>query len=125
MRQARTILYVSDGLDDRCSLLQALSSAGYDVVAAHSPHQAVVLSLHPNIDAAVIHASASEGGYSMAERLKFLNPEMPIVLINAGAESNGALPPCVDAATYSETPDEAVSAITAFLEARPWTCALA
>lgn len=129
MRQGGTILYVTDALEDRSSLPLALSAAGYDVVVAHSPDQAVVLLASAIIDAALIdaaliHPSACEGGYSIAEKLKFVNPEITIVLVNAG-ENNAALPSCVDAATYSETPDEAVSAIAAFLEARPWTCAVA
>jgi response regulator RpfG family c-di-GMP phosphodiesterase len=117
MARKRTILYVPDPLADKSSSLSpTLSAAGYDVVTAHSSHQAVLLAVNPEIDAAVIHVAASESGYSVAEKLKFVKPEMRVVLVDSETGSNRALPPFVDAATSSALADDAVAAIRAFLD---------
>jgi DNA-binding NtrC family response regulator len=115
MIASRTILYVHDPHWDECVLSQALAAAGYRVVGAHSAHHAVLLSVSPSVDAVLIHRTEDNGGYSIAEKLKYLKPDLPVVLISAASESNGALPPGVDAATYSGTPDAAVHALTVFL----------
>jgi DNA-binding NarL/FixJ family response regulator len=113
----RTILYVPDPFGARdFSFFLTLSAAGYDVVTAHSSHQAVLLALNPEIEAAVIHVAAPESGYSVAEKLKFVRPEMRVVLVNTETDSNRDLPPCVDAATYSNLADDAVAAIRTFLD---------
>ncbi len=116
MARKRAILYVTDTVDNsRNSLFPTLSAAGYEVVTAYSSHQAVVLSISPGIDAAIIHVAAPESAYSIAEKLKFVKPEMLVLLVNTSTQCSRALPPFIDAATYSDLPDEAVMAIRAFL----------
>jgi len=59
--------------------------------------------------------SESEGRFSVAEKRKFVNLDIRVVLVNVESESNRPLLPCVDAVTLSNAPEEAACAIAAFL----------
>ena len=63
----------------------------------------------------VMQISESEGRFSVAEKRKFVNLDIRVVLVNVESESNRPLLPFVDAVTLSNAPEEAACAIAAFL----------
>ncbi len=118
MASPRAILFVDTCPNSQSAFFLIFAAAGYVVITAQSAEEAVTLSLEPSIDAIVINGSRCQGGISLAEKLKFLSPDLPVVLICAASQMNDPLPPWVDAGTCSDTPEAAVLAVTTFLSAK-------
>ena len=127
MASPRAILYVDTCPNSQSAFFAVLAAAGYVVIAAQSAYDAVALSLKPGIDAIVIDGTRCRSGISLAEKVKYLTPELPVVLICPESQMNDPLPPWVDAGTCSDTPESAVFAITAFLSTKCYseTCGVA
>lgn len=121
MASPRAILYVDTCPENQSAFFEAFAAAGYVVVTAQSAQQAIVLSFRPNVEAVIMWGTRCQSETVLAEKLKFLNPEMPIVLICPESQATEPLPPWIDAGTCSDTPKAAVLAIAAFLSTRRCT----
>jgi DNA-binding response OmpR family regulator len=74
----------------------ALPAREYDVLSASTPEQAVAVCLNNHISAVVLDSEFStDSGWSAAQTLKMVNPQLPVMLLSKHAE--GIMPSGVDA----------------------------
>ena len=90
-----------------------LRMKGYTVVAPSTPDQAVALSLHNRIAAALIDQMtlAKEHDWSLAHSLKAVSPNTPVLLIVRGRGRPIEVPPSVDGVVSDEAPRFILEAI--------------
>ena len=88
-------------------MLAALPQRGYVALAASTPEQAVAFCVSHSVSAVVLDSEfTTEHGWSAPQTLKGMNPNLPVLLLEAG--HNGDVPTGVDgvAATVSHMLDK-------------------
>jgi hypothetical protein len=111
-----TILYVTEGGGANSKLLHALLASGYRVISLRSPEERLSLAEVTILRAVLIDGKFNARIAVLAKHIKFLAPELPVVLVSPEPESNAPPPPNVDAVAYFESPKAFVHALTALLE---------
>ena len=85
-----TLLYVDDNLRSSRLLASVLEDCGFRVIARNDPVEALVLCRHTYFDLALLdYEMPAMNGARMAREIKFLAPDVPVVLISSRTE----LPP--------------------------------
>jgi CheY-like chemotaxis protein len=108
MRESRdsVVLCVDDDPGIR-ELYQAMFSRnGYEAIAVSDAYQALrVYQFAGNVDIAVVDLEMpGMNGYELAERLKTLNPSLPIVMVSSSDPEMEEMSPFVDAAIRKGVP---------------------
>jgi CheY-like chemotaxis protein len=89
------ILCVSHSPQNLQLMLAALPQRGYAGLAASTPEQAVAFCVGHSVAAVVLDSEfTTEHGWSVAQTLKSMNPNLPVLLLEAG--HNGDVPAGVD-----------------------------
>jgi CheY-like chemotaxis protein len=95
-REKPRVLCVSRSAYQLRAMRGALPAREYDVLSASTPEQAVAVCLNNNISAVVLDSEFStDSGWSAAQTLKMVNPQLPVMLLSKHAE--GIMPSGVDA----------------------------
>ena len=80
----------------------AFPAIEYQVISASTPEQAVAVCLNNHIAAVVLDSEfCTEAGWSAAQTLKMVNPQLPVMLLLKSAE--GCVPCGVNAVTDSHS----------------------
>ena len=114
-----TILYISDKTIPGNPVLDALRSAGYEVVSADSSSEGVaLLFLVRSVAAVVLHDRLGErNGVDLARSLRGICPEVAIILLSPNQIDS--LPPYVDASVSMSQPFDIVTSTVRRLLALP------
>ncbi len=115
MGARKAVLYLADLADGEDALLQSLA-AKYRVLKSSLIQRAAGLAVMQEIGAAVLCGGPTIAVSEIAEKLKLLNPRLPVLLVCTDAGTSVPSLPHVDAIIYCGSPREAVSAITSYLE---------
>jgi DNA-binding NtrC family response regulator len=95
-REKPRILCVSRSVNELREMRSAFPIREYDVLSASTPEQAMAVCLNNHISAVVLDSEfATEAGWSAAQTLKMINPQLPVMLLLKSAE--GTVPSGVDA----------------------------
>lgn len=100
------VLCVEEDQEVRQSYQAALSSNGYEVIMVSTAQQALaVYRFCVNVDLVIMDrgAQGAENG-KLAERLKMLNPLLPVVMVGSGNPEPWEMHSCVDAAITKGAP---------------------
>ena len=90
MQNRTTVFYVDDNPKSSRLLASVLETCGFHVITAHDPIEALGLCKKTDFDLALLdYDMPAMNGSQLAQELKFLVPDAPIVLISGYA----ALPP--------------------------------
>jgi CheY-like chemotaxis protein len=90
MESRTTVFYVDDNLKSSRLLTSVLEGCGFRVIAAHHPIDALDLCRKTSFDLALLdYEMPGMTGSELAQEIKFLVPDVPIVLISGFA----TLPP--------------------------------
>jgi len=101
-REKPRILCVSRSAYQLKAMRGAFPLREYDVLSASTPEQAVAVCLNNHISAVVLDSEFStESGWSAAQTLKMVNPQLPVMLLLKSA--NGVVPSGVDAVAPSHS----------------------
>lgn len=101
-RDKPRILCVSRSPYQLRAMRSAFPANEYQVLAASTPEQAVTVCLNNHISAVVLDSEFStEAGWSAAQTLKMVNPQLPVMLLLKSAD--GAVPCGVDAVAPSHS----------------------
>ena len=99
-RDKPRILCVSRSPYELREMRSAFPASEYQVPSASTPEQAVAACLNNHISAVVLDSEFStEAGWSAAQTLKMVNPQLPVMLLLKSAD--GAVPCGVDAVAPS------------------------
>jgi DNA-binding NtrC family response regulator len=99
-REKPRILCVSRSAHQLKAMRDAFPTRDYDVLSASTPEQAVAVCLNNHISAVVLDSEFStESGWSAAQTLKMVNPQLPVMLVLKSAD--GVVPSGVDAVAPS------------------------
>jgi len=98
MENRTTVFYVDDNPKSSRLLASVLEQSGFSVIAAHDPVEALARCRETPFDLALLDYDMPRmTGSQLAQEIKFLVPDIPVVLISGRT----ALPPselhCVDA----------------------------
>jgi DNA-binding NtrC family response regulator len=101
-REKPRILCVSRSAYQLKAMRDSFPTREYDVLSASTPEQAVAVCVSNHISAVVLDSEfATEAGWSAAQTLKMVNPQLPVMLLLKSAE--GAVPTGVDAVAPSHS----------------------
>ena len=101
-REKPRILCVSRSVYQLREMREAFPAKEYEVIAASTPEQAVAVCLNNHISAVVLDSEfATEAGWSAAQTLKMIKPQLPVMLLLNNAE--GTVPSGVDAVAHGHT----------------------
>ena len=90
MENRTTVFYVDDNLKSSRLLASVLEESGFRVITAHDPLEALGLCRKTSFDLALLdYEMPGMTGSQLAQEIKFLVPDVPVVLISGYA----ALPP--------------------------------
>jgi DNA-binding response OmpR family regulator len=99
-REKPRILCVSRSAYRLRAMRGAFPIREYEVLSASTPEDAVAVCLSNHISAVVLDSEFStEAGWSAAQTLKMIKPQLPIMLLLKSA--NGTVPSGVDAVAHS------------------------
>jgi CheY-like chemotaxis protein len=99
-REKPRILCVSRSAYQLRAMRSAFPALEYQVISASTPEQAVAVCLNNQISAVVLDSEfCTEAGWSAAQTLKMVNPQLPVMLLLKSAE--GCVPCGVDAVVPS------------------------
>ena len=119
MSRPATILYITEQDSGNSKLLHALLAGGYRVTSLHSLEQTPALVEVSEAKAAVIDSKFTPATALLARKIKFLAPELPVMLVSCDPESNAPPPESVDVVAYVESPAAFVHALTSLLQSIP------
>jgi len=101
-RQKPRILCVSRSTYQLTEMRSAFPLRDYEVLSASTPEQAVAVCVSNHISAVVLDSEFStEAGWSAAQTLKMVNPQLPVMLLLNSVEGN--VPSGVDAVASSHS----------------------
>lgn len=101
-REKPRILCVSRSAYELREMRGAFPAREYDVLSASTPEDAIAVCLSNHISAVVLDSEfATEAGWSAAQTLKMVNPQLPVMLLLKSPE--GAVPSGVDAVAPSHS----------------------
>lgn len=102
VREKPRILCVSRSIYQLREMRGAFPLSEYEVLSASTPEQAMAVCLNHHISAVVLDSEFStEAGWSAAQTLKMINPQLPVMLFLKSAE--GTVPSGVDAVAESHS----------------------
>jgi len=85
MNNRRTVFYVDDNSRARNLLTAILEQNGFNVIAVSDPDEAMRVCRETHIDLALLdYPMPVVSGQSLAAEIKFVHPEVPIVMISGG-----------------------------------------
>lgn len=85
-----TVFYVDDNANSRRLLANILRESGFEVITASDPLEALEVCKQISFDLALLdHRMPKMTGSQLAEEIKFLTPDVPVVLISG----RSSLPP--------------------------------
>jgi CheY-like chemotaxis protein len=88
--EATIVFYVDDNAKSRRLLTSILKESGFEVITASDPLEALGVCKEISFDLALLDQQMPKmTGSELAQEIKFLTPDIPIVLISG----RGALPP--------------------------------
>jgi CheY-like chemotaxis protein len=88
--EATIVFYVDDNAKSRTLLTSILRESGFEVITASDPLEALGVCKEISFDLALLDQQMPKmTGSQLAQEIKFLTPDIPIVLISG----KGALPP--------------------------------
>ena len=88
--KSMTVLYVDDNAKSRRLLTAILRESGLEVITASDPLEALEVCKRMSFDLALLdHQMPKMAGSELAQEIKFLTPDMPVVLISG----KNSLPP--------------------------------
>jgi len=83
MNNRRTVFYVDDNSWARNLLTAILEQNGFNVMAISDPHEAIRVCRETHFDLALLdHPMPVVSGQTLAAEIKFVHPEVPIVIIS-------------------------------------------
>jgi CheY-like chemotaxis protein len=98
MDSRTTVLYVDDNPKSSRLLAGVLEQCGFRVIAKNDPAEALALSRHCSFDVALLdYEMPAMSGARLAREVKFLMPDLPVVLISGRTEIPSAELEFVDA----------------------------
>jgi DNA-binding NtrC family response regulator len=101
-RKNPCILCVSRSAYQLRAMRDAFPIRDYNVISASTPEQAIAVCVSNHISAVVLDSEFStESGWSAAQTLKMVNPQLPVMLLLKSAE--GCVPNGVDAVAHSHS----------------------
>ena len=84
MENRTTVFYVDDNPKSSRLLTSVLEESGFRVIAKHDPLEALALCRRTYFDLALLdYEMPSMSGSRLAQEIKFLVPDVPVVLISA------------------------------------------
>lgn len=99
MSGSSTLLCVSEDLYGLHEIVTSLQQAGHKVICACSYSRALTLAAVEEIDAIVLCEPKLHGVFSPPSTLKFIRPDIPILLVTLTRWAGGELPAGVDRVT--------------------------
>ena len=109
-------------VDRRSSALKRyLAQAGYDVVESFTTDRAVAICVNNEIDVAVLDQACfvETDGWSVAQSLKVVKPNLCIVLVSSAKKLKGSLPQGVNALVNAANPEKVVDEVERLLHQSP------
>jgi DNA-binding NtrC family response regulator len=101
-RKNPCILCVSRSAYQLRAMRDAFPIRDYNVISASTPEQAIAVCVSNHISAVVLDSEFStESGWSAAQTLKMVNPQLPVMLLLKSAE--GCVLKGVDAVAHSHS----------------------
>src|SRR5258706_16075349 len=86
MENRTTVFYVDDNLKSSRLLASVLEGSGFRVITAHDPLEALGLCRKTSFDVALLdYEMPGMTGSQLAQEIKFLVPDVPVVLISGYA----------------------------------------
>jgi CheY-like chemotaxis protein len=83
MDDRNTVLYVDDNPKSSRLLTSVLEECGFRVIAKNDPHEALALCTRTYFDVALLDYEMPEmSGAKLAQEIKFLVPDAPVILIS-------------------------------------------
>lgn len=114
-RDSPTVLCVVDRR--RNPVARTLRRAGFVILETFTTDQAVALSVSNRIDCVVLDQEffVETDGWSVAQSLKLVRPNMCILLVSRAAHLNDRLPKSVDAIVPAREPQQVVETLRRLL----------
>jgi DNA-binding response OmpR family regulator len=115
------VLYVNENKSTRNLLSSILEQNGFVVLAASNPAEAIEYCHEIHFDIAILHyVMPDPQGEALPAEIKFVRPDVPIIMISAGAVITGYELAFVDAHFGAGTPlDDVVVNMRELLARRP------
>ncbi len=83
MDDRNTVLYVDDNLKSSRLLSSVLGECGFRVISKNDPHEALALCKRTYFDVALLdYEMLGMSGAKLAQEIKFLVPDVPVILIS-------------------------------------------
>ena len=83
MKQQRTVFYVDDNPRSSKLLTSVLEESGFHVIAATDPMEALKVCPRTSFDLALVdHEMPLMKGSDLAREIKFLQPDVPVILLS-------------------------------------------